>query len=189
MRAIPIQCRGKAKTLQGAYNGAMYKKTLLVLGLIVFFCGAVTVFIVTRDIPTVVEPQVVAPTTSVTYVSAETNETITVRYAEDATLNGAGYREVSFLPVEAASGAKYESKETNLTLWSKGNEVTLSRGRQILFVGTDVNQDSFQENNWESVPADTAVDSSDQATTSEPEVISAESETTTATSSEATTDQ
>jgi membrane-bound inhibitor of C-type lysozyme len=167
----------------------MYKKTLLILGLIVFFCGAVTIFIVTRDTPTVVESQVTAPTTSVTYVSAETNETITVRYAEGAILNGAGYREVSFLPVEAASGAKYESKETNLTLWSKGNEVTLSRGRQILFVGTDANQDSFQENNWESVPVDTAAESPDQATSSEPEVISAESETAIATSSEAAAGQ
>lgn len=119
----------------------MYKKTLIFLALILLVAGVGTFLMVreNRDKP-VSLPVETIPTEPVVYVSAETNETIDVRYATDtAVMNGLRYRDVEFRLVEAASGAKYESRKENLILWSKGDEITLTRGRQQLFVGTDAN--------------------------------------------------
>jgi hypothetical protein len=106
----------------------------------------------------------------VVYVSAETNETIDVQYAEGkALLNGIGYQDVEFVITESASGAKYVSQKENLSLWSKGNEITLARGRQTIFVGTDANSVLNE------VPQSTAV-SDEIATSSIPESIATTTE-------------
>lgn len=153
----------------------MYKKTIVILTAIILLCGFATIFIVSRDEPTEKVPSVTVSVPVTTFVSADTNETISVRFMDtQAVLNGIGYKDVTFLPVEAASGAKYESKETNLTLWSKGNEVTLSRGRQTLFIGLDVDQDIFEENDWQEMSTDVTPDSAGQATTSEAEEVTQE---------------
>jgi membrane-bound inhibitor of C-type lysozyme len=145
----------------------MYTKPLGILATITFLCGALTFFAVTRgddaNVITAVTP-VTYPTA--TFISAETNDTISVRFLDtEAILDGAGYRDVLFVSVEAASGAKYESKENNLTLWQKGNEITLSRGRQILFVGVDVDQKPFEDSSGEVGDVATVPDASQATTT------------------------
>ncbi len=120
----------------------MYKKTLLILTAIIVLFGIVTYFI-TRDKEMVGVTATAAadlPITPVVYTSAETNDTIDVKYLEGkALLNGIGYQDVEFVIAESASGVKYVSQKENLSLWSKGNEITLTRGRQTIFVGTDAN--------------------------------------------------
>ncbi len=120
----------------------MYKKTLLILTVIIVILGIVTYF-VARDKETVSVTATAAadlPITPVVYTSAETNDTIDVKYLEGkALLNGIGYQDVEFVIAESASGVKYVSQKENLSLWSKGNEITLTRGRQTIFVGTDAN--------------------------------------------------
>ncbi len=146
----------------------MYRKTLFILGGILVLLAVVTVFVVSRDGKQSVPNEVAFEENTITYTSTKTNDTITVRYqSSGAILDGVGYQGVSFVPVEAASGAKYESKETNLTLWSKGNEIILTRGRQELFIGIDANQATIDAERWESdrVPQ-TPDPSPSQATTS-----------------------
>jgi membrane-bound inhibitor of C-type lysozyme len=118
----------------------MYKKTVLLLGAILFVC-AVATWLLVRDDSHEVQFTPTQVSEVFTYVSPESNDTITVAYSGDtATLEGLRYEAVPFVAVEAASGAKYVSDEYNLILWTKGNEVTLMRGRQTIFVGVDANQ-------------------------------------------------
>ncbi len=106
---------------------------------------------------------IVAPppvsTTPIVFVSPETGESLFVTFGTStALLNGSGYSNVLLTQVEAASGAKYESPTENLSLWNKETEVTLTRGRKVLFVGQT--SDSLQ------MPSVTASSSPDTATTS-----------------------
>lgn len=116
-------------------------KTLVTLFVILAVVGCATVFLVKgneKELKTELQSEV--STSSVVYVSAETNDTIDVKYLEGkALLNGIGYQDVEFVITESASDAKYVSQKENLSLWSKGNEITLARGRQTIFVGTDAN--------------------------------------------------
>ena len=145
----------------------MYKKTLLILTVIIVLFGIVTYFIA-RDKEMVSVTATAAadlPITPVVYTSAETNDTIDVKYLEGkALLNGIGYQDVEFVIAESASGVKYVSQKENLSLWSKGNEITLTRGRQTIFVGTDANSI------LNGIPTQTAV-FDEIATSSTPESI------------------
>lgn len=131
----------------------MPKTTLIILGAIILASGVATVFIVAgNDNEKNSEVQTEVTASSVIYVSAETNDTIYVRYAEEgALLNGIGYHDIELRPTEAASGAKYESQKENLFLQTDGSEVTLSRGRKTIFVGTDANGVS------DNIPAPTSI--------------------------------
>jgi membrane-bound inhibitor of C-type lysozyme len=146
-------------------------KTLIALFVILVVVGCVTVFLVKgNENEQKTELQSEVSPSSVVYVSTETNETIDVQYAEGkALLNGIGYQDVEFVITESASGAKYVSQKENLSLWSKGNEITLARGRQTIFVGTDANSVLNE------VPQSTAV-SDEIATSSIPESIATTTE-------------
>jgi hypothetical protein len=61
------------------------------------------------------------------------------------------------------------SQKENLSLWSKGNEITLARGRKTVFVGTDANSVLNE------FPQSTAV-SDEIATSSIPESIATTTE-------------
>jgi heat shock protein HslJ len=105
--------------------------------------------------------EVVAPpeisSTPIAFISVETGDSIFVTFGTStALLNGNGYSNLLFTQVEAASGAKYENSSENLSLWNKGAEVTLTRGRKIIFVGK--NQETY-------LPSDAATSTSITATT------------------------
>jgi heat shock protein HslJ len=77
----------------------------------------------------------------VAFISVETGDSVFVTFGTSSALfNGVGYSNILLVQVEAASGAKYESKEENLTLWNKETEVTVTRGRKIIFTGYSENQ-------------------------------------------------
>ena len=106
----------------------------------------------------VVAPPTISPT-PVAFVSAEGGDPVFVTFSTStALLNGIGYSNILFNQVEAASGAKYEAPSENLTLWNKGDEVTIQRGRKILFVG--INQETY-------LPSDVATSTLEVATTTE----------------------
>jgi heat shock protein HslJ len=77
----------------------------------------------------------------VAFVSGESGESVFVTFGTStALLNGSGYNNLLLTQVESASGAKYENKNENLTLWNKDVEITLTRGRKDIFIGK--NEDS-----------------------------------------------
>ncbi len=157
-------------------------KTLIVLGIILICTAGVTVAVVLKQ-NTAPSPQVREwPATPIVYVSPETNDTIDVRYATDtARLNGLGYRDVDLVLTESASGAQYQSRKENLILWSKGNEITLHRGRKQIFLGTDANTISNGVSPAVVIP-DPLVESNNAtstATTSESETVEEDIATTT----------
>ncbi len=86
------------------------------------------------------EQDVVAENDAVshTFVS-ETEGSMTVSFdneAATATMTGAGYSDITFTQAISASGARYVNEELDLVLWNKGNEVTLYKGEEPVFVGT-----------------------------------------------------
>lgn len=116
-------------------------KTLITLGLLLVIAAGSTIWVVSRSDTKGPSIEIVASLTGTTtqtvrFVSPQTNEAVTVSFAESvAVLNGAGYQNVSLVQVEAASGAKYESAAENISIWNSGDELTLYRGRQVKFVG------------------------------------------------------
>jgi heat shock protein HslJ len=122
----------------------MYKPILIAI--LLLFVALGTAWLITKpevreSSREVVAPPTISPT-PIPFVSSETGESIFVTFGTStALLNGIGYSNILLTQVEAASGAKYESTDENLTLWNKEVEVTVTRGRKILFVGTS--QDSL----------------------------------------------
>ncbi len=116
----------------------MYKYILISVAALTFSVGAAWLIMkptIQEKEDIVVAPPAVSPT-PVAFVSAESGESVFVTFGTStALLNGSGYSNVQLVQVEAASGAKYESTAENLTLWNKETEVTLTRGRKIIFVG------------------------------------------------------
>lgn len=115
------------------------------------------------DIRNNTEQEIVAPPTAsltpVTFISTETGDPVFVTFGTStALLNGIGYSNLLLPQVEAASGAKYEVRSENLTLWNQGDEITIKRGRKILFTG--INQDTY-------LPSDAATSTPVVATTTE----------------------
>ena len=55
---------------------------------------------------------------------------------ESVTVSGAGYVGLVFNQITSASGARFENTENNLVLWNKGNEVTMYKDNEVVFVGT-----------------------------------------------------
>ncbi len=115
------------------------------------------------NIGEVVAPPIIS-TTPIAFVSDEVENPVFVTFGTStALLNGIGYNNVLLTQVEAASGAKYEASSENLTLWNKGDEVVINRGRKVIFTG--VNKDTY-------LPSDAATSTVDVATTSESTTVS-----------------
>lgn len=73
----------------------------------------------------------------VSYVS-DSGELIEVFFDkenETAILNGLGYDHLLFVLRESASGARYVNEKENLVLWNKGEEISLMRDEETIFVG------------------------------------------------------
>ncbi len=121
----------------------MYKQILIGISLLLLAIATAWLLVrpeVHESVGDVVAPPVISPT-PIAFVSQESGESIFVTFGTStALLNGIGYSNVLLQQVEAASGAKYESEEENLTVWNKDTEVTVTRGRKVLFTG--VSQDS-----------------------------------------------
>ena len=111
----------------------------------------------------VVAPPEISPTL-IAFVSLETEESLFVTFGTStALINGVGYSNVLLNQVEAVSGAKYENPTENLQLWNKGDEVTLQRGRRVLFIG---------KNEAVYLPEDAATSTMPTATTTEAHTLS-----------------
>ena len=116
-------------------------KTLVTLGLILLLVVGVTVWLVQgsgNDGPSIeiVASQTGSTTQKVRFISPQTNEVVEVEFAgTQAILNGEGYQNLALTQTEAASGARYESTAENVSIWNKGAEVTMYRGRQVIFIG------------------------------------------------------
>lgn len=76
-------------------------------------------------------------TVRVNYVSM-TGESVVVEYtgSSSAVLRSDDVGIIRFNSAPSASGARYVSADNSLVLWNKGNEVTISRGDEAVFVGT-----------------------------------------------------
>lgn len=75
----------------------------------------------------------------VTFTAGESNESVTVTFnADTAVLNGAGFTDIVLTATPAASGAKYENSEQGVTLWNKGQEVTIYKGEETVFTGSTI---------------------------------------------------
>ncbi|MEK7462021.1 MAG: META domain-containing protein [Patescibacteria group bacterium] len=133
-----------------------------VLGGLLLFGTICVAWLITRpNIQDLSEQEIAAPPaispTPVAFISTETGDSIFVTFGTStALLNGKGYSNLLFMQVEAASGAKYENQSENLSLWNKGDEVTLQRGRRTLFVGQ--NQEIY-------LPSDAASSTLEMSTT------------------------
>jgi heat shock protein HslJ len=112
--------------------------TLLLVGGIVFSVVLAWFLMkpeIKENVDEVVAPPQISPT-PIAFVSAETGDSVFVTFGTSTALfNGVGYSNILLTQIEAASGAKYESLTENLVLWNKATEVTLMRGRKMLFVG------------------------------------------------------
>lgn len=118
-------------------------KTIIILGLILGVFLIATIWSVLRSYNEVPSVEILASPTSTTrekvrFVSPDTNEVVEVTFSENtAVLNGKGYQQLSLVRTETASGARYESTLENVSIWNKGAEVTIYRGREIIFSGFD----------------------------------------------------
>ncbi len=116
-------------------------RTLITLGLVLVVLLGVTVWLVQRSNSDAPSVEIVASPTGTTtqnvrFISPQTNEVVEVAFSDNiAVLNGEGYQNLTLTQVEAASGARYESTAENVSLWNKGEEVTVYRGRQVIFIG------------------------------------------------------
>jgi heat shock protein HslJ/membrane-bound inhibitor of C-type lysozyme len=71
-----------------------------------------------------------------TYVSGA--KEVSVIFAHDhADLSGLGFTDLTLASVPSASGARYENRAENIVLWSKGEEVTVYRGDEVIFTGLE----------------------------------------------------
>lgn len=126
------------------------------LGLVVLVAWLIMKPNIQENTVDVEAPPEISPT-PIAFISIETGDSIFVTFGTStALLNGNGYSNLLFTQVEAASGAKYENTSENLSLWNKGAEVTLTRGRKIIFVGQ--NQETY-------LPTDASTSTPSQATT------------------------
>jgi heat shock protein HslJ len=116
-------------------------RTLIALGMILLVLSVVTLWLVQdRDSKSpsieIVASETGTTTQMIRFISPQTNEVVEVAFlGNTAVVNGEGYQNLALTQVEAASGARYESTTENVSLWNQGAEVTLYRGRQVIFVG------------------------------------------------------
>ncbi len=73
---------------------------------------------------------------AVTFISPQTGESLSVTFNDEtAVLSSETYADLEMVQVEAASGAKYADAETGVTLWNKGEEVSVYEDDVVTFVG------------------------------------------------------
>lgn len=139
----------------------MYKYLIIGLLMSVLAVGAAWFILkpdIKEDVGEVVAPAQVSMT-PVTFVAKDDTESVFVTFGTStALLNGSGYNNLLLTQVESASGAKYESTTENLTVWNKGEEVTITRGRKIIFTGLQIDslpQDSGTATTTESIATTT----------------------------------
>jgi heat shock protein HslJ len=71
------------------------------------------------------------------FVNAETRSSLVVVFGDDtATVTGEGYEDVVLEETGTEIGDRYVNDDEQLSLWYKGNEVTLWKGDTLLFSGT-----------------------------------------------------
>ncbi|HKK54311.1 MAG TPA: META domain-containing protein [Patescibacteria group bacterium] len=58
---------------------------------------------------------------------------------EQAILNGLGYEDLELKQVRSASGARYQSEDSEVVAWNKGDEITIYENDESIFVGTKDN--------------------------------------------------
>lgn len=98
-------------------------------------------FLLIKPEANVAEPQAAvtetAPTKeAVTFTSPQTGESLSVTFNEDtAVLDSETYNDLPLTQVEAASGARYENKESGVTVWNKGEEVSVYQDDVVTFQG------------------------------------------------------
>ena len=116
-------------------------KTLFGLGLFLVVVVGTTVWVVSRSDNKGPSIEIVASPTGTTtktirFIAPQTNEVVEVAFTGNtAVLNGEGYQNLSLAQTETASGARYESTVENVSIWNNGAEITMYRGRQIIFIG------------------------------------------------------
>jgi heat shock protein HslJ/membrane-bound inhibitor of C-type lysozyme len=97
---------------------------------------------------TIPEPELAA------YTFSNKTSSIEVSFNEDsdtAILNGEGYEGLVFERGISASGARYVNDSEDLVLWNKGNEMTLYKNDEPIFVGTT------KSDNEEATPANASM--------------------------------
>lgn len=116
-------------------------KTLITLAAVLIIAVVITIWFVSRSESKGPSIEIVASPTGTTteiirFISPQTNEVVEVAFSGNiAVLNGEGYQNLALTQVEAASGARYESTVENVSVWNKGAEVTVYRGREVIFIG------------------------------------------------------
>ena len=116
-------------------------RTLIILGLILTVLLGVTVWVVKQsnlDGPSIeiVAEQTGTSTEKIRFISPQTNEVVEVAFSgTTAVLNGEGYQNLTLTQVETSSGTRYESAAENVSVLNTGEEVTVYRGREVIFIG------------------------------------------------------
>ncbi len=73
---------------------------------------------------------------AVTYTSPHTGESLSVTFSDEkAVLHSETYNDVEMAQVEAASGARYVNVERGVSLWNKGQEVSVYQDDVVTFQG------------------------------------------------------
>lgn len=116
----------------------MYKYFLGIIAIVLVSVGTAWLLMkpdVQEKTGEVVAPPEISPT-PIAFISTEDGESVFVTFGTStALLSGKGYSNVLLTQVEAASGAKYESEAENLVVWNKESEITITRGRKVIFSG------------------------------------------------------
>jgi heat shock protein HslJ len=78
------------------------------------------------------------PVSDVRFVSLDGAKEINTRFDGDvAVVSGLGLEAVALTQVETVSGARYEDRQSGITLWRNGAEATLYKNGAIVFTGTE----------------------------------------------------
>ena len=79
-----------------------------------------------------------SPMIEATFVSTSSEQVQVVfnNTLDQALLTGLGYTDHVLPRAVSGSGARYEDATSSLVLWNKGDEVTITKDGQTLFVGT-----------------------------------------------------
>lgn len=138
---------------------------ILVLAVIVILAGVAWQLIFKKPIAPV-PPPMLGDATVVSYQD-ETGSVWSLAYAGDkvqVTIDG---EVITAEQVVAASGAKYEDKTTHTVVWSKGNEVTVTRGQSTLFVGAKVETETTESTDTVDTNETTTSDSENEMSADE----------------------
>lgn len=114
------------------------KVNLLIVLAATLVLGLVLVIVVSSWLDQQIEETPLNEQATVVFTNPDNKQTISVVFNNEnntAVLSGAGYDDVVFTSAIAASGARYVNEEQGLELWNRGNNITLSRGDDTLFVG------------------------------------------------------